>query len=144
MQHSINTSPSSGVFKPHLSPGSGHPSMAPPFAMMMSNLLSPGGRHHFGGGRPTTPTPHPHSPQVRKFTFIELPRINFLSVTNNEFSKLYHHFFPSSTSVKDWHSRDLMLLNFAHICSWKEFQVECSSWGLQKWPTFPAATKPWN
>jgi hypothetical protein len=62
--NSLMTSPPRN-FKPHLSPGlpGSHPaSMAPPFAMMMSNLLSPGGRHHFGGPRPPTPTPTPHSP----------------------------------------------------------------------------------
>ena len=55
----LSTSPRS--LKPHLSPGP--PTMAPPFAMMMSNILSPGNRNPFGGVRPPSPTPPPHSPQ---------------------------------------------------------------------------------
>jgi len=57
----LTTSPRS--LKPHLS-SPGPPSMAPPpFAMMMSNILSPGNRNPFGGVRPPSPTPPPHSPQ---------------------------------------------------------------------------------
>ena len=53
----LSTSPRS--LKPHLS---SPPSMAPPpFAMMMSNILSPGNRNLFGGVRP--PSPSQHSPQ---------------------------------------------------------------------------------